>query len=123
LTKSSYTQECNRNIICLIFVLDRKSDKSKLGFLKDVIVEQAQRPIRFFYSDRLQHFENDLMINDKEAPFMLSVWDSINSYKIYNGDLSHDGLTEYLKSILERRGWIKYQNKISNSLFATNNDL
>ena len=86
-------------------------------------MEQAQRPIRFFYSERLQQFENDLMINDKEAPFLLSVWDSINSYKIYNGELSYDGVTEYLKSILERRGWIKYQNKMGESLLATNNDL
>jgi hypothetical protein len=70
-------------------VLDRKSDKSKLGFLKDTIVEQAQRPVRFFYSERIQQLENDLMINDREAPFMVSVWDSINSYKIYNGELSH----------------------------------
>lgn len=119
LTKATYTQECNRNIICLIFILDRKSDKSKLGFLKDTIVEQAQRPIRFFYSERLQQFENDLMINDREAPFMVSVWDSINSYRIYNGALSHEDLTEYLKTILERRGWIRYQNKISNAFFSS----
>lgn len=89
LTKANYIQECNKNIVCLVFILDKKSDKSKLAFLKDTIVEQANRPIRFFYSERLDTFENDLMINDRECPKMVSIWDSINSYRIYNGALSH----------------------------------
>jgi hypothetical protein len=85
LTRANYNNECNKNIVCLIFILDSKSDKSKLGFLKDTIVEQANRPVRFFYSERLLTFESDLMIDDRDCPKMVTVWDSINSYRIYNG--------------------------------------
>jgi hypothetical protein len=123
LTKANYIQECSKNIVCLIFILNKKSDKSKLTFLKDTIVEQANRPIRFFYSERLDRLENDLMINDRDCPKMVSVWDSINSYRIYNGELSHDSLTDYLKTVLERRGWIRYQNKFANVLFESAGEL
>lgn len=60
------------------------------------------------------------MINDRAAPVLVSVWDSINSYRIYNGALTHDDLNSYLKTILERRGWIKSQGKIVDSIFAIN---
>lgn len=57
------------------------------------------------------------MIDDRDTPKLVSVWDSINSYRIYNGQINHDDLGDYLKTILERRGWIKYQNKFSNAFF------
>lgn len=64
------------------------------------------------------------MIDDRDAPKLVSVWDSLNSYRIYNGKINHDDLDDYLKTILERKGWIKYQNKFNNALFpVTNTDL
>ncbi len=50
LTPTSYTNECDKNNICLIFILEKISDKSKLSFLKDILTEQSDRPIKFFYS-------------------------------------------------------------------------
>jgi hypothetical protein len=85
LTKASYNKECNRNIVCLIFILNKKSDKSKLKFLQDVMTENMSKPFRFFYSERLPQFESDLMIDDRDCPKLVSVWDSLNSYRIYNG--------------------------------------
>jgi len=54
---------------------------------------------------------------------MVSVWDSLNSYRIYNGGLTHDDLTNYLKTILKRQGWIKSQGKIADSIFAVSSEL
>lgn len=85
LTPNNYNQECNRNIICFIFIVNKKSDKSKLKFLEDLIEEQSTKPFRFFISERLPQFESELMIDDRECPKMVSVWDSLNSYRIYNG--------------------------------------
>lgn len=50
---------------------------------------------------------------------MVSIWDSINSYKIYNGQLSNDSLTSYLKGVFEKRGWIRYQQKLIDGLFPS----
>lgn len=73
--------------------MDRKSEKSKLRFLDELLVEQAGKPFRFFYSERLPQFESDLMIEDRDTPKMVGIWDSLGSYKIYNGELSHEGLS------------------------------
>ena len=101
----------------------RKGDKSKLSFLKDVMEEQAERPFRFFYSERLPRWEEQLMIADRDCPKMVSVWDSINSYRIYNGAVDYDDVTSFLKNALERRRWIRADNKISQSLFFSNEEL
>lgn len=89
LTKANYIQECNRNFVCLVFILDKKSDKSKLSWLKETIAEQSARPVKFLYSERLNTFESQLMIDDRSCPKLVSIWDSINSYRIYNGELNH----------------------------------
>lgn len=47
--------------------------------------QQGNKPFRFFYSERLPEFESELMIEDRETPKLVSVWDSLNSYRIYNG--------------------------------------
>ena len=80
--------------------------------------ENMDRPFRFLYSERLPGFESELMIEDRECPKLVSVWDSINSYRIYNGQIDEAGISDYLKHILERKGWIKYQNKFASTLFS-----
>lgn len=100
LTKANYDQNCNRNIVCLIFILNNKREKTKLKFLEEVMEEQAQKPFRFFYSERLPVFESELMIEDRDTPKLVSVWDSLNSYRIYNGEISHEDISQYLKTIL-----------------------
>ena len=47
--------------------------------------DQNGKPLRFFYTARLNQFESRLMIEDRQTPTLVSIWDSINSYKIYNG--------------------------------------
>lgn len=59
------------------------------------------------------------MIDDRECPKLVSVWDSINSYRIYNGNIDEDGISDHLKHILERRGWIKYQGKLVSAFFSS----
>jgi hypothetical protein len=51
--------------------------------------EQGDKPFRFFYSERLLQFESDLMIDDRDTPKLVSLWDSLNSYRIYNGAINH----------------------------------
>lgn len=86
LTKESYNKQCNRNIVCLIYIVDQKSQvRNDLSFIEDVMEEQKGKPLRFFYSPRLEVFEAKLMIDDRSTPKLVSIWDSINSYKIYNG--------------------------------------
>ena len=87
LTKTNYIKECGRNIVCLIFILNKKSEKSKLKFLEEVMNENMNKPFRFFYSERMPQFESELMIEDRSCPKLVSVWDSLNSYRIYNGEL------------------------------------
>ena len=118
LNKANYNKECNRNIVCLIFILNKRSEKNKLKFLEDIMNENMDRPFRFFYSERLPQFESDLMIDDRDCPKLVSVWDSLNSYRIYNGQVEEESITDYLKTILERSGWIKYQQgKFSSTFF------
>ena len=57
------------------------------------------------------------MIEDRSCPKLVSIWDSLNSYRIYNGQMDEEDISDYLKTILERRGWIKYQGKFSSTLF------
>lgn len=33
------------------------------------------------------------MIEDRDTPKMVGIWDSLGSYKVYNGELSHEGLS------------------------------
>ena len=87
LTKTNYIKECGRNIVCLIFILNKKSEKSKLKFLEEIMNENMNKPFRFFYSERMPQFESELMIEDRSCPKLVSVWDSLNSYRIYNGEL------------------------------------
>lgn len=89
LTQNNYIQECNKNIVCFIFILNKKSEKSKLKFLENLIEEQSNKPFRFFISERLPQFESELMIEDRDCPKMVSIWDSLNSYRIYNGQISY----------------------------------
>ena len=47
--------------------------------------ESKGKPLKFFYSRPLSVFEEKLMISDRKTPKIISIWDSINSYKVYNG--------------------------------------
>lgn len=61
------------------------------------------------------------MIDDRATPKLVSIWDSINSIKVYNGNQNKDQVTQYLKRIMERRSWIKYNyGKIGKQLFEKN---
>lgn len=57
------------------------------------------------------------MIEDRDTPKMVGIWDSLGSYKVYNGELSHEGLSQFLKTALQRHGWIRYHSKFSEALF------
>jgi hypothetical protein len=52
------------------------------------------------------------MIDDRATPKLVSVWDSLNSYKIYNSEISKNNLKEFIAKIMERKFWIKYTQKI-----------
>jgi hypothetical protein len=105
--------------VCLIFILEKKSDRQKLSWLQEVLEEQSNRPVKFFFSDRLEQFENELLISDRSGPKMVSIWDSLNSYRIFNNELTQESLSQFLKTVLERRGWIKSQTKLVSSLFPS----
>jgi len=75
--------------VCLLFLLDSKSDVKKLSFLAEPMKKHISEPIRYLYTVRkLQQLEDDLLIFDRQSPKLLAVWPSSNSYKIYNGELS-----------------------------------
>jgi hypothetical protein len=61
--------------------------------------------------------EQELMIEDRNTPKLVSVWDSLNSYKIYNYEMSKSNLKEFIGKIMERKMWIKYANKIEGAIF------
>ena len=62
--------------------------------------EQKGKPLRYFYSKRLPFLEQTLMIEDRETPKLVSFWDSLNSYKVYNGRQEKEDIDEYIKKIM-----------------------
>lgn len=89
--------------------------------MEEVMEEEKGKPLRFFYSKRLPYLEQSLMIEDRSTPKLVSVWDSLNSYKIYNGKQEKEELQTYLTKIMERRSWIKLQDgKIGQKMFHDN---
>lgn len=45
-------------------------------------------------------FEQSLMIEDRSTPKLISIWDSLNSYKMYNSAMNKADLTQYLSKIM-----------------------
>jgi hypothetical protein len=63
-------------------------------------------------------FEQNLMIEDRSTPKLVSIWDSLNSYKIYNSAMNKSDLNQYISKIMERKSWVKFNDKVANVLFA-----
>ena len=84
----------------MIFILSSKSELKSLDFVEDIMEEQKGKPLRFFYSKRLPALEQTLMIEDRETPKLVSFWDSLNSYKVYNGGQEKEEVDEFLKKIM-----------------------
>ena len=61
------------------------------------------------------------MITERNCPKLVTVWDSINSYRIYNGNIDYEEITSFLKNPFERKRWIKANDKIIQTLFAPKN--
>lgn len=121
LTKKNYEWNCNKNIVCFIFILDIKADKSGIKFIKPLLEETIDKPIEFFYSERLPQLEGYLMIEDKSTPKMVATWEGINSYRIYNGGNNYDELNSFIEHLMERRRWIKFEQKSTELLFGGSN--
>ena len=66
-------------------------------------------------------FEQTLMIEDRSTPKLVSIWDSLNSYKIYNSAMNKSDLNQYISKIMERKSWVKFSDKVGNVLFAEEN--
>lgn len=45
-------------------------------------------------------FEQSLMIEDRSTPKLVSIWDSLESYKIYNGQINKSDVSQYLSKIM-----------------------
>jgi hypothetical protein len=41
-----------------------------------------------------------LMIEDRHTPKLISIWDSLNSYKVYNSGMTKAEITQYLSKIM-----------------------
>ena len=80
--------------------------------------ENKGKPLRFFYSQRLMKFEQTLMIEDRSTPKLVSIWDSLNSYKMYNSAINKADISHYIEKIMERKSWIKLSDKVASVLFA-----
>lgn len=65
-------------------------------------------------------FEQALMIEDRSTPKLVSIWDSLNSYKVYNSAINKSDISQYISKIMERKSWIKLGEKIPQVLFAEN---
>lgn len=65
-------------------------------------------------------FEQALMIEDRSTPKLVSIWDSLNSYKVYNSAINKSDISQYITKIMERKSWIKLGEKIPQVLFAKN---
>lgn len=57
------------------------------------------------------------MIEDKATPKMVATWEGINSYRIYNGANNYDDLKSFINHLMERRRWIKFEQKSMDLLF------
>ncbi len=118
MTKKNYEWTCNKNIVCFIFILENKQEKSGIKFIKPLLEETIDKPIEFFYSERLPRLEGELMIEDRGTPKMVATWEGINSYRIYNGGNNYDELSAFIEHLMERRRWIKFEQKSTELLFA-----
>lgn len=58
------------------------------------------------------------MIEDRSTPKLVSIWDSLNSYKMYNSGMNKADLSQFLTKIMERKSWIKLSDKPINVLFS-----
>ena len=63
-------------------------------------------------------FEQTLMIEDRSTPKLVSIWDSLNSYKMYNSAINKADISHYIEKIMERKSWIKLSDKVASVLFA-----
>lgn len=61
------------------------------------------------------------MIEDRSTPKLVSIWDSLESYKIYNGQINKSDISQYLSKIMERKSWIRLHDKLGNLLFVEKN--
>jgi hypothetical protein len=68
--------------------MSKKSELGRLSFIDDILEENKGRPLRFFYSPRLIELEQNLMIDDRDTPKLVALWDSLNSYKIFNSEIN-----------------------------------
>lgn len=75
--------------------------------------KHISEPVRYFYTaKKLSDLENDLLIADRSSPKMIAVWPSSNSYRVYNGEFSSQGVEEFISSkLFGTRGWIKFAKK------------
>jgi hypothetical protein len=81
--------------------------------------KHINEPIRYLYTTKkLQTLEDDLLISDRSSPKVLAIWPSSNSYKIYNGEVEESGIDQFLEKVFGSRGWIKFQRKHEDYLFA-----
>ena len=55
---------------------------------------------------------------DRYCPKMVSVWDGISSYKVYNGRPNQEDLEEFIRHIMERKKWIKFRQSAVKVVFA-----
>ena len=61
------------------------------------------------------------MIEDKAVPKMVATWEGINSYRIYNGVNTYDDLHSFIEKLMERKRWIKFEQKSIDLLFGNSN--
>lgn len=48
----------------------------------------------------------------------MSIWDSLNSYKVYNSQINKKDINQFISKIMERKSWIKLSEKAPAILFT-----
>lgn len=61
------------------------------------------------------------MIEDRSTPKLVSIWDSLNSYKMFNSAITKENISQYISKIMERKSWLKLGDKVSTVLFSGEN--
>ena len=99
-----------------------KADKAKLSFIESVMESNAEMPLNFYYSNELMSLEQTLMIEDRDYPKLVCVWQGINSYRIYNDPMEETFLEGFIKKIMDRRSWIKFGAPVKKVMFPPTNE-
>jgi hypothetical protein len=61
------------------------------------------------------------MIEDRSTPKMVATWEGINSYRIYNGANNYEELSSFIEHLMERRRWVKFEQRSTELIFAEAN--